>query len=76
MSYVYTRRAPDGWRGEIGRLGVATLQRHGWPAEFAPTCFVCGPTAFVETVADILVALGHEPRRVRTERFGPTGGAR
>jgi ferredoxin-NADP reductase len=35
---------------------------------------VCGPTAFVETVADALVALGHEPGRIRTERFGPTGG--
>jgi ferredoxin-NADP reductase len=35
---------------------------------------VCGPTAFVEAVADALVALGHEPGRIRTERFGPTGG--
>jgi ferredoxin-NADP reductase len=38
-----------------------------------PTCYVCGPTGFVESVADILVALGHDPGRVRTERFGPSG---
>ncbi|MDG4766342.1 ferredoxin reductase [Solwaraspora sp. WMMD406] len=74
VSYVYTRHAPDGWPGRVGRLGVAHLNRHGWPAELAPMCFVCGPTGFVETAADILVALGHGPRRVRTERFGPTGG--
>ncbi|HTF10482.1 MAG TPA: oxidoreductase, partial [Asanoa sp.] len=34
---------------------------------------VCGPTGFVETVANILVAQGHEPRKVKTERFGPSG---
>lgn len=67
---VYTRRAPAGWPVPAGRLGVATLNSHGWPPDFAPACFVCGPTGFVETVADILVALGHDPRRIRTERFG------
>jgi hypothetical protein len=25
-------------------------------------------------VADTLVAIGHPPGRVKTERFGPTGG--
>jgi ferredoxin-NADP reductase len=35
--------------------------------------FVCGPTRFVEVAADGLVALGYEPGRVRTERFGPSG---
>ncbi|HYN96924.1 MAG TPA: ferredoxin reductase [Pilimelia sp.] len=73
---VYTRQAPDGSREPPGRVTVATVNTHGWPAEFAPSCFVCGPTGFVETVADILVATGHDPRRVKTERFGPSGGAR
>jgi len=36
--------------------------------------FVCGPTPFVEAVASGLVQLGHVPARVKTERFGPTGG--
>ncbi|MGZ3145974.1 ferredoxin reductase [Lentzea chajnantorensis] len=66
---VHTRWAPDG-APEPKRIGVATLNTHGWPPDFTPNCFVCGPTGFVETVADILVALGHDPRRVRTERFG------
>ncbi|SDO62318.1 ferredoxin reductase [Lentzea jiangxiensis] len=67
---VYTRQAPEGSPEPPGRLGVATLNTHGWPAEFTPDVFVCGPTGFVETVSDVLVALGHDPRRVRTERFG------
>jgi len=28
----------------------------------------------VEATANALVELGHEPARIRTERFGPTGG--
>lgn len=70
VQLVYTRRTPEGSPEPPGRLGVATLNTYGWPAEFTPNCFVCGPTGFVETVSDILVALGHDPRRVRTERFG------
>jgi len=34
--------------------------------------FVCGPTAFIGTAADILVALGHDPKKIKTERFGGT----
>jgi ferredoxin-NADP reductase len=63
VAYLYTRVAQR-------RIGVADVNTHGWPADFEPDCFVCGPTGFVETVADILVALGHQPRKVKTERFG------
>lgn len=72
VTYVYTRAVPEGWPKPPGRLGVATINSEGWPVDFAPRCFVCGPTGFVETVANILVALGHDPRRIKTERFGPT----
>jgi ferredoxin-NADP reductase len=40
------------------------------PSAELPTVYVCGPTGFVETVAGALVGLGHDPARVRTERFG------
>ena len=70
VRYLYTRSAPDGWPGRPHRITVADLNDAGWPTDLAPACFVCGPTAFVETAADILVALGHDPRRVKTERFG------
>ena len=68
----YTRRAPDGWPSPPKRIDVATINTHGWPPDFTPDVYVCGPTTFVETAADILVALGHDPKRIRTERFGGT----
>jgi len=68
----YTRRAPEGWPNPPKRIDVATINSHGWPPDFEPDVYVCGPTTFVETAADILVALGHDPKRIRTERFGGT----
>jgi ferredoxin-NADP reductase len=49
------------------------LAEVGWPAGERPLAFVCGPTPLVEAVAAVLTGLGHEPERVRTERFGPSG---
>jgi ferredoxin-NADP reductase len=45
-----------------------------WPKEQGPAVYICGPTAFVETAADLLVELGYEPALIKTERFGATGG--
>jgi ferredoxin-NADP reductase len=74
VALIYTRKAPDEVRRAPARIGVPDVTTNGWPVDFAPACYVCGPTGFVETVADILVALGHQTQRIRTERFGPTGG--
>ncbi|MGW2056633.1 ferredoxin reductase [Streptomyces sp. NPDC001840] len=71
---LYTRTAPSGWPRAAGRLTGEDLVRWGWPADFEPTCYVCGPTGFVEAAATYLVANNHAPERIRTERFGPTGG--
>jgi ferredoxin-NADP reductase len=68
-----TREQPEGWRGRRGRIDRALLAEVGWRPAEAPLVYVCGPTAFVETAADALVGLGHDPRRIRTERFGGTG---
>ncbi|MEN3614641.1 ferredoxin reductase [Plantactinospora sp. ZYX-F-223] len=73
VAYVYTREVPEGLSAQAHRVAVADVNTHGWPAQLEPVNFVCGPTGFVEAVSDILVALGHEPRRIKTERFGPTG---
>jgi ferredoxin-NADP reductase len=67
-----TRSAPPGWDGWTRRIDAEML-RTIWPAPGA-RMYVCGPTPFVEEAARLLVALGHEPAAVRTERFGPTGG--
>lgn len=67
---VYTREAPPGATRPPGRVTLQDLERPGWRADDAPRCFVCGPTAFVEAVAGLLVEVGHPPDRIRTERFG------
>jgi len=71
-----TRAWPEGWDGYRRRIDRELLEEIAWPASERPLTYVCGPTGFVETVADLLTAAGHPPDRVRTERFGPTGGAR
>jgi ferredoxin-NADP reductase len=71
---VFTRVAPPDSPRPPGRLDLAQLSTLAWPVDFQPLSFVCGPTGFVEAVSDMLVALGHDPMRIKTERFGPTGG--
>jgi ferredoxin-NADP reductase len=68
-----TREASPAWTGRRGRVDGALLMAAGWPPEASPYCFVCGGTPFVEAVSAALVELGHDPARVKTERFGPTG---
>jgi ferredoxin-NADP reductase len=70
---IYTRSAPEGEQRPVGRISADDLVSHGWPADAEPTCYVCGPTAFVEAVSDLLVTLGHDPAKIKTERFGPSG---
>ena len=72
--HTLTRSQPHGWTGYARRVDAEMLAEVGpSPAEL-PLVYVCGPTPFVEAVAEALVQLGHEPHRVKTERFGPTGG--
>ena len=72
--HTLTRSHPPDWTGLTGRVDRDMLTQHAWPADTSPLFYVCGPTGFVETVASTLVELGHQPGRVKTERFGPTGG--
>ena len=69
-----TREQPTGWTGLARRIDAEMLATVGPPPGAAPLVFVCGPTAFVEAAADLLVELGHRPSAIRAERFGPTGG--
>jgi ferredoxin-NADP reductase len=72
--YTLTRQQPPGWQGYTRRVDRDLLAEVApGPGELALS-FVCGPTPFVEAVAGALVQLGHEPARIKTERFGPTGG--
>ena len=71
MTFTYTRWAPREWTGYTRRVDYAMLREWaGNPSPPTPRVYVCGPTAFVESVANDLVALGHDAANIRTERFG------
>lgn len=72
--YTLTRSRPPDWRGYSRRIDRAMLTEAGFAPAQHPLCMVCGPTPLVEAVANTLVELGNPPDRVKTERFGPTGG--
>jgi ferredoxin-NADP reductase len=74
LRLTLTREVPPGWTGPTGRVDAAMLEAFAPAPAEDPRTFVCGPTAFVETVAGALVDLGHDPLRISTERFGPSGG--
>jgi len=73
IRFTLTRVAPDGWPGYQRRVDAEMLEQPGWSPEARPLVYICGPSGFVETAASSFVTLGHEPGRIRTERFGPTG---
>jgi len=72
--HTLTRSRPEGWTGHARRIDEDLLAEVAWPAADEPRVYVCGPTRLVESAAAALVKLGHDPARIRTERFGPTGG--
>ncbi len=72
--HTLTRQQPPGWTEYARRIDADLLAEVAWPPAADPVTYVCGPTPFVEAVARSLVQLGHDPARIRTERFGPTGG--
>ena len=76
LVHTLTRGAPTGWKGQTRRVDRDMLAQCGFQATEEPQIFVCGPTSFVETVADQLVSLGHGESAIKTERFGPTGDKR
>jgi ferredoxin-NADP reductase len=68
-----TRESAPDWTGHRGRIDRQFLADVIPPPAKRPLVYVCGPTSFVENVAQTLVEIGHSPDRIKTERFGPTG---
>jgi ferredoxin-NADP reductase len=75
VTLTLTREPLPGWTGFKRRIDRLMLAEVAWPPAERPHVFVCGSTPLVEAVATALVELGHDPARVKTERFGPTGGS-
>jgi ferredoxin-NADP reductase len=74
VRYTLTRAQPPDWTDWVGRVDAEKLRDLGADPDRQLRVYVCGPTGFVESVADLLVQLGHDPHAIKTERFGPTGG--
>jgi ferredoxin-NADP reductase len=74
VAYTLTRSQPPKWTGFARRIDAAMLRDVGATSRPDTHAYVCGPTPLVESVATDLVALGYPAARVKTERFGPTGG--
>jgi ferredoxin-NADP reductase len=74
LTYAYTRATPKDWPRPPGRIDTSFIAEVTWPSKLIPTCYVCGPTSFVEGTAAMLVSCSNRPDKIRTERFGPTGG--
>jgi ferredoxin-NADP reductase len=72
--HTLTRTQPAGWKGYGRRIDREMIREVAWPNEPMPAAFICGPTSFVETAADLLVESGYSPEWIKTERFGATGG--
>jgi ferredoxin-NADP reductase len=69
-----TREQPPGWEGYSRRVDAELMRDVAWEPSERPAAYICGSTGFVEAAAGALVELGHEPLRIKTERYGATGG--
>jgi ferredoxin-NADP reductase len=81
VTYLYTRA---GWAAKgiapardsksyTTRLNAKILEESAFPPEWNPLIFVCGPSGFVEAASALLLAAGHPPFTIKTERFGAGG---
>ncbi len=73
IRFTLTRQQPAGWDGYARRIDGPLLTEVAFPSDQRPLTYICGPTGFVEAAAGGLVEVGHDPSKIRTERFGPTG---
>lgn len=73
VAYAFTRVTPPDWPRPPHRIDAAIVAETTIAPAERPSVYVCGPTPFVEAAANLLIAAGHAPDRIKTERFGPTG---
>ncbi len=72
--HTLTRAQPADWSGYGRRIDASMLSEIGVPALENAHVFICGPTGMVEGAAQALIGLGMAAGRIKTERFGPSGG--
>jgi ferredoxin-NADP reductase len=74
IDIAYTREAPAGWSGPVGRLNARQLPDLAGPPAASQQCFICGAAGFVEAPPALLAEQGIADRQIRTGRFGSSGG--
>ena len=70
--HALTRSQPPGWTGYARRVDAEMLAEVGPDPAERPLVYVCGPTPFVEAVAEALV----QPRARRRRRSRPNASDR
>jgi hypothetical protein len=60
--------------GQYATKDFPVLSAGPTPRTALPLTCACGPASFAEAAAQALAQSGYPPRRVKTERFGATGG--
>jgi ferredoxin-NADP reductase len=73
ITYAYTRNVPKDWPLLPGRIDTPLIESSTWSPKLNATCYVCGPTSFVESATNLLISTGNRRENIRTERFGPSG---
>ena len=78
--HTLTRHQPPAWNGRRRRVDIDlmrdafdTLNKLDPKTHGETASYICGPSDFVENVANYAVEIGIKPQNIRTERFGPTG---
>jgi ferredoxin-NADP reductase len=71
--HALTDSQPPRWTSYARRVDAEMLAEVAPSPAERPRFYACGPTPFVEAVAEALVRLEHNPLAIKTERFGPTG---
>ena len=70
LTLSYSRRTPPGHLSPAARLTPELVAATTLPPSAAPAIYVCGPNGFVAAAADHLIAAGHDPLTIKTERCG------
>lgn len=68
--FVVTREQPVNWQGYTRRIDLPMFKEVLGKMATDLDVYICGPTAFVETAADLLQEFGISPQNIKTERFG------
>lgn len=69
--YTLTEESPKDWTGYTRRVDKVMLTEiTAGLLDKMPMTYICGPTGFVEAIANTLVEMGLNPHEIKTERFG------